>query len=211
LSVTPERTLAPDDGPSTRAVPAGADGRHRDDRLFLWVAVVAGAGLVAFLLVVVLRGAPAPPAGRFPTQAPASLAVGTTAPSFSLARLGGGAPVSLATFRGAPVVLSFFASWCPHCRADLASFASASGRVAVVGVDTNDGQGEAAARLLRAVHATYAVGLDPTATVASQYRIEALPVTYFLDARDRIQGVAFGQLTTARLDALVTTLLHPAP
>jgi hypothetical protein len=61
-------------------------------------------------------------------------------------------------------------------------------------------------QLLARAHAGYAVGVDPVAKVASRYLIEALPVTYFIDSRGRVAGVAFGQLTDADLRSWLSRL-----
>ncbi len=47
----------------------------------------------------------------------ASLAVGTTAPNFNLATING-KHYQLSALRGHPVLLEFFAVWCPHCQAE---------------------------------------------------------------------------------------------
>ncbi len=138
------------------------------------------------------------------------LKAGTVAPGFSLPRLNGGAPVSLAGFRGTPVILNFFASWCPHCRAELQAVATVaretSGHVAVVGVDSNDTSASAATHLLAAAHATYPVGVDAHAKVASAYLLAALPVTYFVNAQGRVVGAALGSQTVTSLDRWVKRL-----
>ena len=107
-----------------------------------------------------------------------------------------GRPGPLAWFRGSPVIVNFFASWCPDCRSELAAVGAVatqnSGRVAVVGIDTNDGNGAAAATLLTAAHADYPVGVDSGAKVATRYLLTALPVTYFVDAEGWIVGSALG-------------------
>jgi peroxiredoxin len=188
--------------------------RSSSDRVFKLIALVASLGLAGFIVFVVVRGPS--PSGHVPGTAalavapPAVLKAGTPAPAFSLPRLGGGAPVTLAGFRGQPVVLNFFASWCPDCRAELAAMGTVarqeSGRVAVVGVDSNDTSAAAAARVLATAHATYPVGVDAHATVAGHYLLTALPVTYFLNARGRVVGAAFGAQTVASLDHWVARL-----
>jgi thiol-disulfide isomerase/thioredoxin len=177
------------------------------DRTFRRIAVVAGLCLIGFIVFVAVRA---------PTQDGRSLGIaglkaapppvlhaGTAAPPFSLPRLGGGTPVTLTSFRGSPVIVNFFASWCPDCRSELAAIGSVAaqnnGRVAVVGVDSNDGNGAAAARLLTAAHAAYPVGVDTSAKVASKYLLTALPVTYFVNAKGRIVGSALGPQSVASL------------
>jgi thiol-disulfide isomerase/thioredoxin len=112
--------------------------------------------------------------------------------------------VTLSSTRGTPTVVNFFASWCPDCKAELASFATlaarTAGRMAIIGVDSNDNNGAAAQTLLTAAKATYPVGVDPDATVATSYQIDALPVTYFLDGRGRVVHVSFGTQTLAELE-----------
>ncbi len=122
----------------------------------------------------------------FPSARAATLPLGSTAPDFALPRLGGGPVVSLSATRGTPTVVNFFASWCPDCQAELAAFAAlatrTSGRVSVIGVDSNDGTGAAAQTLLTQARASYPVGMDTDAKVATGYLLSALPVTYFLDS-----------------------------
>jgi peroxiredoxin len=177
------------------------------------VVAVGAACLIGFVVFVVVRG-PAKPttpsSAALAAPPPATLNAGTTAPAFSLPALGGGAPVSLSSFRGSPVIVNFFASWCLDCRAELAAVASvaqaSSGRVNVVGVDSNESSVATAARLLSQAHATYPVALDNDAKVATQYLVQALPVTYFLDAQGRVVGSALGPQTVAKLDHWVHRL-----
>lgn len=137
------------------------------------------------------------------------IARGKLAPGFSLPRLGGGAAVTLSAYRGHPVVLNFFASWCTNCRAELKAFGVVSdasvGKVAFVGIDTNDSQPAKASALLKAAGDHYAVGVDPNASVANgKYLVQALPSTVFISASGRIVGQVFGTQTVASL----TTWVH---
>jgi cytochrome c biogenesis protein CcmG, thiol:disulfide interchange protein DsbE len=178
---------------------------ERRDIVFRVIAVVASLGLVAFVITVIVSS----PASRatpatFPEPGLPALADGSPAPGFSLLRLGGGSDLDLAALRGSPVVLNFFASWCPDCQAELAGFArfakSESHKVDVIGVDTNDSNTSVAMHLLERAGAAYPVGIDPLGKLALRYRIQALPVTYFIYPDGRIAGVAFGKLSSAQLD-----------
>ncbi len=183
------------------------------DRVFKWVAIAAAACLVGFVLFVVTRGPTRP---KEPSSAalkaapPPVLATGTVAPAFSLPALDGGPPVVLSAHRGSPVIVNFFASWCPDCRQELAAVASvaksASEHVAVLGVDSNETSDAQASRLLAAAGASYPVGLDSRATIAGRYLVSALPVTYFLDAEGRVVGAAVGPQTPSSLQRWVSRL-----
>ena len=177
------------------------------DRVFKWVAAVAAAGLVGFIVFVVVRGPshpPTPGTAALESPPPATLKPGTAAPAFSLPGLEGGGTVSLSAFRGTPVIVNFFASWCRDCRAELDAVATVArnnaGRVAVVGVDSNESSDATATRLLAAAHATYPVALDNSAKVATQYLISALPVSYFLNAEGQVVGAAIGPQGVTSLD-----------
>lgn len=137
-------------------------------------------------------------------QVPPALARGARAPGFTLPRLGGGPPVSLATEADRPVVINFFASWCTDCKSELHAFSVAwhdlRGRVSFLAVDTNDSDPVAAERLLAAAGDSYPAGLDPHAAVAQQYLITGLPMTVFLDPAGRVVDVAVGAQSTAQLE-----------
>ena len=195
--------------------PSGVAERRKGspDRVFKWVAAIAAACLVGFLIFVIVRGSPHPaPIGTAALKVPPPpvLKAGGVAPAFSLPDLQGGELVSLSAFRGMPVIVNFFASWCPDCRAELAAVATvartASGRLAVIGVDTNETSDAAATRLLAAAGAAYPVAVDSHAQVANRYLVAALPVSYFLDASGRVVGAALGPQSVSSLERWVARL-----
>ena len=195
-----------EDASSSSSSGAARRGRSKSDRPFILITAIAAVCLLGFVSFVVFRG-PSHHRGAgtaaLVSPPPSVLSEGTSAPDFTLPALGGGGSVSLAAFRGRPVVLSFFASWCPHCREELGSVAAVAradgGRIAVVGVDSNESSDAAAQRLLAAAHASYPVALDPDAKVATRYEVVALPVTYFLNANGKVVGATLGAQTVSSL------------
>jgi thiol-disulfide isomerase/thioredoxin len=184
---------------------------NKGERIWKVLAVAATLLLVGFITYAATRPhGPRPVA--YPVTPPATLATGSQAPTFVLPRLGGGQAVALASSRGTPTVVNFFASWCANCQAELSSFAAFSarstGHVAVIGVDSNDSDTAAAERMLVDARATYPVGVDSDAKVATAFLLNALPVTYFLDARGRVVHVAFGEQTLASLNHWAAILVH---
>ncbi len=176
------------------------------DRTFKWLAVVAGAFLVGFVVFVVVQGpsrSSGPSSAALAEGPPTLLAPGTVAPPFSLPGLGGGRPVTLSTFRGEPVVVNFFASWCPDCRAELSALATearaAGNKVAFAGIDTNENSESNVIKLLGEAGATYPVGVDASAKAATAYLVQALPVSYFVDSQGKVVGTASGPQTVTSL------------
>ena len=125
------------------------------------------------------------------------------APAFSLPVLGhSGQRVSIGQYSGRPLIVNFFASWCDPCKTEtplLAKFYRAEkGKVALVGLDENDVLGNAMS-FTRADGVSYPVGWDPQFGIASAYGVNALPQTFFLDARHRIVDRIFGAVTLVDL------------
>jgi thiol-disulfide isomerase/thioredoxin len=161
-------------------------------------------GLAAYAVYVAERV----PASSGQANVPPALAHGAKAPAFSLARLGGGPPVTFTTPRGRPVVLQFFASWCQDCLSELQAFATASrtlgDRARFIGVDSNDSRPSDAERLLKAAGDNYPTAVDPYALVANRYLVGDLPATVFIDPAGRVVDVAFGAQTAAEVEHWAT-------
>jgi cytochrome c biogenesis protein CcmG, thiol:disulfide interchange protein DsbE len=118
--------------------------------------------------------------------------IGAPAPVFSLKRVGSSRTLNLASLRGKPVVLNFWASWCVPCKGEASMLESAWRQyrkqgVVFVGVDWHDVSGDARTFLAR--HGvTYPTVLDRSGNVADSYGISAVPETYFIDRKGRLVG-----------------------
>jgi len=126
------------------------------------------------------------------------------APAFSFPVLGhSGQQVSLSDYAGKPLIVNFFASWCPPCQQEtplLARFYRAEhGKVALVGLDENDVVANAL-KFTRAKGVNYPVGWDPQLTAAYAYGVGGLPQTFFLNAKHRIVEHLYGAVTQAELN-----------
>ena len=174
-----------------------------------------GIGLVAVLLVGVLfwwgmR--------RDATLLPSQLAQGQKpAPNFSLPtikpyRSEWGKTLTLSKLVGPkPIVLNFWASWCPPCRRESpmlqAAWRDYKDRVLFVGVDFQDGE-EAALAFIREFGLTFPSGFDPRGTVGVDYGVYGLPETFFIDRQGRVVIRHVGEMNRAQLDGYLRRLLR---
>jgi cytochrome c biogenesis protein CcmG/thiol:disulfide interchange protein DsbE len=144
--------------------------------------VVALAAVAGLLSLLVWRLA-------HQTKAPK---IGAAAPVFSLQRIDSSGSVDLASLRGKPVVLNFWASWCVPCKGEASMLESAWQRyrkegVVFVGIDWHDVSGDARTFLAR--HGvTYPTVLDRSGSIADKYGISAVPETYFVNRQGRLVG-----------------------
>jgi cytochrome c biogenesis protein CcmG/thiol:disulfide interchange protein DsbE len=158
-------------------------------------AVAAAAGALAVVLVVGLMAA------RDRT-APPPLLLDVDSPGKALPAARGtdpvtGRAVSLADFRGRPLFINLWASWCEPCKeeaGDIARFVRDHPDVAFVGIDVSDTK-----RGARRFYARYGWRHpsieDPNATIAADLGLQALPTTLFADAQGRLLGRAVRTVT----------------
>jgi cytochrome c biogenesis protein CcmG, thiol:disulfide interchange protein DsbE len=164
-------------------------GRHKIITAVVAVFVVA---VIAVSLLTSSSGSP----GSAPRSDPA-------APGFTLTALGDPSQhITLSQYKGKPLIVNFWASWCDPCQRETPLLASwykqQHGHVVIIGLDENDN----AASALKFAHAkgvSYPIGVDPALAAAGAYGVTALPQTFFLNAQHRIVDRVFGAVTQADL------------
>jgi peroxiredoxin len=128
---------------------------------------------------------------------PGSSAPHLTAADFSLPDLSG-KELSLADFRGKVILLNFWASWCPPCRAEMPSMQKLSNlfknkKFVVLAVAEDQGPQQAVS-FVNSNHYSFPVLFDPQGKAAQLYGVTAYPTTYLIDkkgvVRHRVVGAA---------------------
>jgi cytochrome c biogenesis protein CcmG/thiol:disulfide interchange protein DsbE len=127
--------------------------------------------------------------------------VSRPAPPFDLETPGGGDDLTLHSFRGRPLVLNVFASWCPPCREELPRIASAAhhakARVAFLGVDEQEAE-QMATMFAKQMRLPYPIALDHGQFAAS-YGARSLPETVFVDAHGTVRAIVHGSISAELL------------
>ncbi|HWU40783.1 MAG TPA: TlpA disulfide reductase family protein [Candidatus Acidoferrum sp.] len=115
---------------------------------------------------------------------------GAVAPDFLLPDLTG-TPIRLSDHRGKVVLLNFWATWCPPCRAEMSSmeglYQAYRDRGLVILAVSNDHGGKSVVEsFVRERGVTFPILMDPDGEVLARYGVRGLPPSYLLDRRGRI-------------------------
>ena len=140
-----------------------------------------------------------PTESTHPTEEEAPATELPLAPDFTVYDLDGNA-YKLSDFRGKPVVLNFWASWCGPCKMEMPDFNTAYGELGedihFLMVNMTDGSQEtldSASTFIEGTAYTFPVYYDTSYEAAIAYSVYSLPTTYFIDK----DGFAIAQATGA--------------
>jgi peroxiredoxin len=162
---------------------------------FLVLALIAGAALITAGGLLVITG------GSANSQPESSASAVSTqerpAPDFTLPDLHG-AQVSLAQFRGRPVVVNFWATWCPPCRNEIPRLIEAYQREkdsGVVFIAISDEPANVVGPFVKENSIPYVNLLDADDRVSSAYGIKAFPTTLFISRDGEIEVYYMGEMS----------------
>ncbi|MBQ7596076.1 MAG: TlpA family protein disulfide reductase [Clostridia bacterium] len=117
-----------------------------------------------------------------------------------------GKKVTLSEKAGKPVVVNFWATWCPPCKSELPHFEKLykelGGEVEFMMVDLTDGQRETADIVKDFVKEngyTFPVYCDTDSSAAAAYEVYSIPVTLFIDKDGRLSDMRIGALSESAL------------
>lgn len=170
--------------------------------------ILASTGLV---LVLVIAGAllmQGNSSSVTPSESPS--ATREIAPSFALALLDGQS-FQLSDYKGKPVLINFFASWCLPCREEMPILVKASQEYAARGVVflgiAIDDTEEKMKQFIVRYNVTFPVGLDKTADLQKAFGLYGIPTTYFIDKQGVVNYFHSGTVTEALLKHELDKLL----
>ena len=135
--------------------------------------------------------------------------VGRTAPDFTTQTLDG-ARVRLSQYRGQPVLLNFWATWCAPCQDEMpliqrSSDIYKSQGLVVLAVNYQQTSTSSMKAFLRKVDARFPGVFDPAGQIAGAYGVNVgLPVSVFIDRSGVVSFIQLGQMS----DAILQQHLH---
>lgn len=164
-----------------------------------WTAVVLAVAAPVVLFLVQSGGGGATAAG--------DASVGQRVPRMEMAGFNGGEVVVPNDYRGKPVVMNFWASWCPFCIAEMPDFEKVhqdvGEEVAFLGVNLRDRR-DAADDLVDETAVTYEMSVDPNGDIYTAFGGTSMPTTVFIDAQGRMVELVSGQIQEGQLRDMLT-------
>ena len=150
-------------------------------RLLIISAIIVGIG-IAYYGFTVERNRGSAPESTVTVQKPH---VGVQAPDFTLTDMDGRS-VTLSKYRGKVVMLNFWATWCPPCRAEVPSIEKLYRRMqgkdfALLAVNVENNGRDSVAAFAKEIPISFPVLLDPDHRVTTLYQVNGIPQTYILD------------------------------
>lgn len=127
--------------------------------------------------------------------------VGQVAPDFTLQTLDQ-QNVQLSAYRGKPVLINFWATWCVPCQTEMPAIdtvARAHSGLVVLAVDSMEGP--VLVQRYQDQHPySFRPLLDPTGEVVARYRVDGLPTSFFIAPDGTIQAINVGPMTQGTIE-----------
>lgn len=160
----------------------------------------SGAGSSQSITLTAAASGPAPKIGR-------------EAPDFSVQTLDG-QTYNLSDFRGQPVWINFWASWCPPCRAENPDIqavyeANKADGLVVLGIAIGEEDGTVRGYVDR-TGLTYDIGLDRGTDIAAKYRIVGIPTHFFIDRDGILREWRIGSMSKKTMEKKVAEVMVAA-
>lgn len=167
---------------------------------------------LAVLAVLLVAAAVLIWSGAFAGKPDATQTQVTPAPDFTVTTIDG-QNVKLSDFRGKPVVLNFWASWCGPCKSEMPAFQAAywekgsQVQFMMVNLTGSSETVETASGFIADEGYTFPVFYDTAGEGSAAYRVMSIPATYFIDSDGNIVASHVGAMDSATLETYLARIL----
>jgi peroxiredoxin len=162
-------------------------------------------GLLMGFLVVQSSGRSTEGIRAFRDAAPAR---GLPIADFELVSLTG-ETVKLSQFRGRPVIINFWGTWCPPCRNEMPLLQSVyeahQPDLVILAVNVDDSVANIE-QFVEEMDLTFTILLDENNSVRSQFQVIGFPTTYFVDREGVLREQFIGELNQQRIDEYIAKI-----
>ncbi len=120
--------------------------------------------------------------------------------------------ITLASLRGKPVWIVFWATWCPPCQAETPDLQGAyqdhaDEGLELIAIDVQE-PAEVVRDYMEAYGLTYTAALDPTGAIMRTYGVFGLPTHYFIDRDGVIRERVYGPMTRDQMEERLAPILE---
>ena len=172
------------------------------NRTVLAVGIIIAAALVGILFLGL---------GKNPAEIRTPL-IGKPAPAFALKEVGTGRTIDMASLKGKPVIINFWATWCGPCWEEhpvlVANARMLQPNVQFLGVVFQDEESKILS-FLQQRGSSYPTLVDERGKTAIAYGVGGVPETYFLDANGVIRAKYSGPMSSDILQENLQKAMRP--
>lgn len=141
------------------------------------------------------------------------LAKGEKAPDFDLTTLDGEA-VKLSDYKGKKVILNFWATWCPPCRAEMPDMqkyyeeqaAGSNVEILAVNLTTADKGMDEINDFVEEFSLTFPIPMDTEGKVGEIYQAASIPTSYMIDTEGRVQNKIVGPMNEQMMEDFIANM-----
>lgn len=135
--------------------------------------------------------------------------VGNLAPDFTLSSTSG-ETVSLSDYRGKRVMVNFWGTWCPPCRAEMPDmekfYQENDVEILAVNLTPTESNVSDVTDFIEEFGLSFQVLLDEELNVSSQYGIQPVPTSFMIDTKGIVQYVALGAVNYEQMVQALNTM-----
>lgn len=133
-------------------------------------------------------------------------------PFFELEGVAGGGSINSEMYQGQVLIVSFWATWCPHCRKEAGDFVALTTKykdapVTIIGISMDKGGEKVVIRFMERMKINYPIAMVTDQVKTDFGPIVGIPATFIIDKKGNIVDKKFGYIPKPKLIETIDRLL----